>query len=357
MKIMFISAASSVHTVRWVNALSERGNQVVLVTLPNHKPDSDSISHAVKVIYLPISGVKGYYLNALVMKKIYNQSHPDVVNVHYASGYGTLARIAHIPNVLLSVWGSDVYDFPYQSKWKMKIIKKNLLYAKHLASTSHIMAEQVKKLIGTVQIDVTPFGVDIEKFRKMPEVLHSGFNVGTVKLLAPKYGIDTIIKAFAIFYRNIQKKEDVQLLIYGKGESEQELRQLCIDEGIQDKVTFYGFIPNDQVPNALNQMDVCCFGSRLNSESFGVAAVEAMACEVPVVVTDVDGFKEVVSNNETGYIVPHDRPQKMADMLFKLYSSDDLRQRFGIQGRQRVMKLYDWDKNVEIMLDLYSKLI
>lgn len=357
MKILFISAANSIHTVRWVNALAEREQEVILVSLPDHRAEINKIDDKVKIFYLPVSGAKGYYLNAFSMKKIYNKFRPDIVNAHYASGYGTLVRVAHIPNVLLSVWGSDVYDFPYQKKWKMKIIKKNLLYAKHIASTSYIMAKQVETLIGTVQVDVTPFGVDTEKFKKKSETLHSSFNVGTVKSLAPKYGIDTVIKAFAIFYRNIQEKDNVRLLIYGRGESEQELRQLCRDEGISNRVTFGGFIPNDQVPNALNQMDVCCFGSRLNSESFGVSAVEAMACEVPVIATDVDGFCEVVEQDVTGFIIPRDNPKEMADKIQQIYASKSLSTFMGKEGRRRVIQLYNWPMNVEQLIFTYKNIL
>ena len=152
----------------------------------------------------------------------------------------------------------------------MKIIKKNLLYAKRLASTSYVMAEQIKKLIGNVPVSVTPFGVDINLFRKIPEIKHEGFIVGTVKTLSPKYGIDIIIKAFRIFCQRVEVTDSVKLVIYGKGESEQELRELCRNEEIEDKVYFGGFISNDKVPQILNGMDVCCFGSRMDSESFGV---------------------------------------------------------------------------------------
>ena len=89
MKVLFISAANSVHTVRWVNALVERKQEVILVSLPNHREEWNKIDKKAKVLYLPVAGTKGYYLNALEMKKIYNQCRPDVVNAHYASGYGT----------------------------------------------------------------------------------------------------------------------------------------------------------------------------------------------------------------------------------------------------------------------------
>ena len=354
MKVLFISAADSIHTVRWVNSLAERKQDVILVSLPNHRMETNKIREDVKVFYLPVSGTKGYYLNAIALKKIYHRYHPDVVIVHYASCYGTLVRIARIPNVLLSVWGSDVYDFPYQSKLKMKIIKKNLLYAKRLASTSYVMAEQIKKLIGNVPVSVTPFGVDINLFRKIPEIKHEGFIVGTVKTLSPKYGIDIIIKAFRIFCQRVEVTDSVKLVIYGKGESEQELRELCRNEEIEDKVYFGGFISNDKVPQILNGMDVCCFGSRMDSESFGVAAVEAMACEIPVIATDVDGFTEVISMRESGFIVHRDAPEEMAEYILELYHSAVLRECIGKNGRRRVLQNYNWNNNIDMMLALYE---
>ena len=79
------------------------------MSLPDHRAEINKIDDKVKIFYLPVSGAKGYYLNAFSMKKIYNKFRPDIVNAHYASGYGTLVRVAHIPNVLLSVWGCHVY--------------------------------------------------------------------------------------------------------------------------------------------------------------------------------------------------------------------------------------------------------
>ena len=354
MNILFISAASSIHTERWVNALVEKGNQVTLVSLPDHQVHQNKINSNVQIEYLPFYGNKGYYFNAFALRKIYKKSKPDIVNVHYASGYGTLARIAKIPDTILSVWGSDVYDFPYQSKWKMNVIKRNLKYARRIASTSHVMAEQVKTLIGDVSITVTPFGVDIDLFRKMPEVTHEGFVVGTVKTLSSKYGIDTIIKAFALFCQRVGDTGSVRLVIYGRGESEQKLRELCKKEQIEDKVYFGGFIPNNKVPQILNEMDVCCFGSRMDSESFGVAAVEAMACEIPVIATNVDGFKEVISVEECGFIVHRDAPEEMAECILKLYHSAELRNRVGKNGRKQVLQNYNWDNNMETMLKLYK---
>lgn len=147
MKILFLSAANSIHTVRWVNALSERGNEVVLVSQRNHQVMENAISEAVRVIYLHFGGVAGYYLNAIEMHNICEREQADVINVHYASGYGTLARIAKLPNVILNVWGSDVYEFPCRGKIQEKILRKNLAYANIIASTSYAMKCQIEKFL------------------------------------------------------------------------------------------------------------------------------------------------------------------------------------------------------------------
>lgn len=146
----------------------------------------------------------------------------------------------------------------------------------------------------------------------------------------------------------------MKLVIYGKGESEQELRELCRNEEIEDKVYFGGFISNDKVPQILNGMDVCCFGSRMDSESFGVAAVEAMACEIPVIATDVDGFTEVISMRESGFIVHRDAPEEMAEYILELYHSAVLRECIGKNGRRRVLQNYNWNNNIDMMLALYE---
>ncbi|WP_285824230.1 glycosyltransferase [Schaedlerella arabinosiphila] len=356
MRILFLSAANSIHTVRWVNALSERGHEVVLVSLKNHIAKINTISANVRQVYLPVKGKKGYYLNAIFLKVLYIREQIDVVNAHYASGYGTLARLARLPNVLLSVWGSDVYDFPRESKMKEKILKKNLKYAVQIASTSYCMAEQTRKIVRDKKIVVTPFGVDIEQFRIHPKRNKDYFIVGTVKTLSYKYGIDMIIKAFRLFLDQLDKTDHIHMVIYGEGEQKDELIELCKLLGISDKVHFKGYIANMNVPEAFRTMDIVCFGSRMESESFGVAAVEAMACGCPVIATKVAGFKEVMEEGRTGYLVSAEDYEMMAVYMLKLYRDKELRDEIGLNGRKRVERFYDWNQCVDMMIDLYMSM-
>lgn len=360
LKVMFISAANCIHTVRWVNSLSQ-DLEIHLVYCKNHKPNIDNISSNVILHELKFNAPYGYYLNSMQLRSLYKKIKPNIINVHYASGYGTLTRISKIKPVLLSVWGSDVYDFPNESKLKKKILQKNVMYADEIASTSNIMAEELKKQVPMLKknINITPFGIDIEKFKK-DKPNNNTFIIGNVKTLKSLYGIEYGILAVKHLKNKLlnegknELSQSIQFHIYGDGEEKEKLEELIKKEQLQDCVFLKGKIPNNEVPNVLNNIDVFCVTS--NKESFGVALLEAMACEVPVVATDADGFCEVMVDGQTGYIVEKKNVEKIAEALEKLLKNKEQRIQFGKNGRKRVIENYNWEDNVKKMEEIYIRM-
>jgi glycosyltransferase len=362
MKIIFLGEAGSIHTIRWVNSLSEKGIEVILVSLKGNFDNVEKISKKVKVIYLPFGTKLGYYLNVFALKKIISKEKPDLINAHYASGYGTLGRLSGFNKKLLNVWGSDVYDFPNESKLKKRIIEKNLKNYTAIASTSYCMAEETKKYLEnkSKEIFITPFGVDTEKFKNLNiEKKENEITIGIVKTLTEKYGIEYLIKAIKELENilDIENYKKIRLLIYGKGELKNKLEDLTKELQIEDKVIFKGYISNEDVPKALNEMDIFVVPSILDSESFGVAAVEAMACEIPVIASSVGGLKEVIVDKETGYLVPKKDHKEIAKYLKKLILDKNLRTSLGKNGRKRVLENYDWNSNVDYMIKIYREIV
>lgn len=358
MKIAFISAAKSIHIIRWANAMSERGHEVFVISCANDIDNLDAYNSAVKVIKLKYSAPFGYYLNAGRLKRILKKEKFDIVNVHYASGYGTLGRRAKQQNALLNIWGSDVYDFPYQSSFKMKLIKKNLRYYKYTASTSNCMAKQAQKLVDR-EYFITPFGVDTNLFKPMPEFKPKDKIIfGTVKTLSPKYGIADSIEAFIALYNRLVAENCEELAnklyyeIYGRGELKEQLQSIIDGKGFSDRIKLCGYVENSKLPEIYNRFAIACYAS--SSESFGVAAVEAMACGVPVCVTDAEGFAEVVEDGVTGYISPKGNINAMAENMYRLLKKDELISHFGSAGLARVNRLYKWSDNVETMIKIYQ---
>lgn len=363
MKVVLLSSGSSIHTIRWANGLADKGVEVVLVS--QHKIQ-DSISKSVRFIRLSYSGALGYFRNVAEFKKLLAVECPDVLNVHYASGYGTTAQLAGFHPSVLSVWGSDVYSFALKTPLHRWWARRNLMAASQVASTSHAMAHQIRSIAPALtDIKITPFGVDMARF--CPRISETNleksskhFVLGTVKSLAPSYGIDILLEAFALLIQRLNSTapefaQKIQLRIVGNGPSLESLQCKANILGISNKTEFVKAVPHNLVPDELHKLDIYVALSR--QESFGVAVVEASACGIPVVVSDVGGLPEVVVNGETGYVVPRENPEVAAEMLEKLVLNKNDREMMGLAGRTYVQDHYDWNKNVEQMIAVYEQTI
>lgn len=354
MKILFIGSQKSNHSKKWVNNLVARGHDVLLVYQHESSDTSVEFDSRVKTHMLKYGGYKSYVLNIPELRKIYRTYKPDVVNVHYMSGYGLMATLAGARPLVLNCYGSDIFVAPKKSKIVRWIVKKLLNSADAVAATSKAMASEAKVIMGNTEKDVTvtPFGVDINLFKKDEQRTYSNKPIiGIIKYLKPEYNIPLLIKAFAITREKAQVKP--LLHIYGSGPLKEEFVALCKELGIYDDVTFFETIPNQEVPKALNTMDI--FVNSSNVESFGVNIVEAMACELPVVATPCPGPKEVIDNGVTGIVLKDWNPEELADELIKLVENPALREQYGKAGREKVLREYDWSKNVETLINVYHK--
>jgi len=228
-----------------------------------------------------------------------------------------------------------------------------------LASTSNMMVAEIQKHNGDcTPVAVTPFGVDLEKFGMQSKDGANGeIRIGIVKGLAYKYGIDILLRAFAMLRDRVNDDlaRKLRLIIAGSGDQEAELKRLSKNLGIDSWVDFLGKVPHSSVPEVLGRLDIFCALSRMDSETFGVAVIEASACGLPVVVSCVGGLPEVVCNGETGIVVKNEDPLDASRALEILVNNSEMRKRMGALGRIMVEERYGWDTCINAMLVTYEK--
>jgi glycosyltransferase involved in cell wall biosynthesis len=369
MKVLLLADPDSSHTVKWVRSLADNGLEICVFGLSN----CDSFNYRnfpnVQICTLGLdrsvvrselgSLSKLRYLKALPeVKGIIQEFRPDIVHAHFATSYGLLGALSGFHPYVLSVWGADIFDFPRKSFLHKALVNYNLKQADRILSTSHIMAREVNKYTYK-KVEVTPFGIDMDLFK--PQQVHSLFDendivIGTVKALEKKYGIEYLIRAFTLLkdrYRDLPLK----LLIIGGGSQEEYLKDLAQGLNVEHSVIFTGRVSYDQVSIYHNMLSIFASLSVLDSESFGVAIIEASACEKPVVVSNVGGLPEVVEDGVTGLVIPPKNPEKAAEAIERLILDRDLRVRMGKAGRERVKKLYNWDDNVKQMIHIYEDIL
>ncbi len=360
-RILLLSDAGSEHTEKWALGLSDAGFEIGLFSIA--APAYNWFENNSRIHFLSEKITKqkrrtafsklGYLKLIPELKKAIQFFKPDILHAHYASSYGLLARLSKFEPYFISAWGTDVMKFPGKNFINRKILQKNLEQAAMVFATSNTTKEYILKVC-TVPVSIIPFGVDLNQFS--PKAKYLLFEEGTIVIAAIKvldtlYCIDILIDAFGMLVKKYPTQK-LQLLLVGDGPVKQKLVAQCQELEISNKVLFTGRVDFKDVSNYFNAADI--FVNISEYESFGVSVIEASACELPVIVTDVGGLKEVVEQGVTGFrIGVRDRDATFA-AIEKLMLDPELRKKMGKQGREKVKRQFEWKQNLQQMIEIYT---
>jgi phosphatidylinositol alpha-mannosyltransferase len=197
---------------------------------------------------------------------------------------------------------------------------------------------------------IIPNGVDLDRFvRAEPyEELRDGtLNILFVGRLEERKGLIHLLKAY---HRLRKRRVDARLLVVGAGPKLREYRRYVGLRGIRD-VEFLGRVSDEEKARYFASADIFC-APATGQESFGIVLLEAMAAGVPIVASDIHGYKQVVQRDVQGLLVEPKKPRALAAALYTLATDPDLRDRMGEAGRLRAPE-YSWDRVTEQVIDFY----
>ena len=211
------------------------------------------------------------------------------------------------------------------------------------------------------KIKVIPAGVNLDTFKPVNQSIarqrvgiHEKQVILYVGRIEPLKGIDVLLEAAAL----LDRSDDIRVLIVGGSPGNDaelgRLKALTTELGIESMVTFTGAIKQNKLPDYYSAADVFVLPS--HSESFGLAALEAMACGTPVVVSRVGGLKTFIDNGETGYLVPWRCPEPFVQRLEMLLANPLLREAMGRAARAKALQM-GWGHTADRMLGFYSSLL
>lgn len=354
MKVVLLGENISVHIQKWIKGIASQPGVELHVLSFDHGVKFEGVS------YHPLKKITGnkldYLLNLFRVKRYIRRIKPDLLHAHYATSYGFLGAFSGFHPFVITGWGADIFDSPDNPLMK-KLLVYSFRKADGISVLSKITQNEMKKLTDK-PVRLIPFGVDIVKFAPQERQADDIIRIGTIRTLTEKYGVEYLIRAFA---KVCLAHDNLELNIVGDGPLRQAFEALTHELGIADKVLFHGYVNQntdfEKYIALLGSFDVFAILSILDSETFGVAAVEASACGIPVIASNVGGLPEVIDNEETGLIVPPKNTEATAAALQRLLSDVDLRLKLGKNGRSKVLKHYDWQQNIFQMIELYQDTI
>jgi glycosyltransferase involved in cell wall biosynthesis len=148
---------------------------------------------------------------------------------------------------------------------------------------------------------------------------------------------------------------DLRLAITGEGPYKERLFNDFERKGVSEMVEYLGVVEWNKVPEIMNRSKVFLYPSR--EEPFGLSIIEAMACEVPVITTNVYGPKEIVTHNYDGLTIPPDDVIALTGAVRKLLSDESLRAQMGKNARKTVETRFSIENHAKGLIEIYSQLV
>ena len=357
-----MSDANSIHTQKWVESLSQQGFEILLFSFfdpqkklanlykqNNIRIISQDLNSKINNLRTPnLSKIK-YVKSLPILRKTIKDFKPEIIHAHYASSYGILGMLTGFKPFILSVWGSDISHFPYKNSVNRWLIRLVIKKATKICSTSNFMKKIIENEYNRLDVEVIPFGVDVNRF-KPTKKLNKSFTVGTIKSIENHNGIDCLVNAAKIVIR--EYKKNINFLIVGDGSLKNELQQKTKELKLDNNIQFVDHVMHQNVYDYYKKLSVFIAVSK--RESFGVSVLEAASCGIPAITSNIGGLKEVNLNNETGIVINHDDPVKLAESIVLLSKKDKLRLEMGQRARERVVKYFNWNESVSQMIKVYK---
>ncbi len=316
-----------------------------------------------KKYFYPITGISyAHFVSTYAIKKI--KPKPDLIHAHfsYPDGFGMikLAKKWNIP-LVISALGTIERKVAYEGSYTSRQIIEAMNFADKILSVSEDLKLHIVNLgINENKVIVVPNGVDTEKFKprgkenardllNLPQDKNIILFVGALRSIK---GVDYLIEAAKKFVGT-----NTELYMVGRDDGlKKSLVKMAQERKIIDFIKFIGPVNHEDIPLWISASDILVLPSL--SEGRPNVILEALACEVPVVATDVGGIPELMINGETGYLVPAKNPPELSEKINKLLEDENLRKKMGKIGRQSITQRgLTWEAHAKKTVDIYSKLL
>jgi glycosyltransferase involved in cell wall biosynthesis len=239
--------------------------------------------------------------------------------------------------------------------------KQNLKNADKIIAVSNATKDYVLRLgANPKKVVVLHNGVDLTKFRPLEGkreemrrklgIPQNAIVVLTVRRLVFKNGVDTLIDSANIA---VKKNSRIVFLAVGKGPDSDSVKMRINQFGIEGNFKLAGFVSDEDLPFYYNVADLFVLPSK-SGEGLPLVALEAMACALPVIATDVGGIREVLTD-DYGKLVPPNQPEALAKAILDFAAVDFSSRK--IELRAMMEKKFSWDANVERLAEIYEELI
>ena len=360
MRILYFSKDYCPHDHRFLSALADSGHQVFYLRLergPRQTEDRPVPSGIEQISWSggmrPARLTDGPRL-LLELRTIIRRIQPDVVHAGPIQSCALLAALSGAHPLLVMSWGFDLMkdvDRGSLWRWATKYVLKRADWFTSDCEATHDRAREFGLPSG--RTTVFPWGVDLQHFSRQPRQELAGrsaiFTLFCNRSWEPNYGVDVLAKAFVQVARH---KPDVRLLLLGGGSQAGLLKGIFTSGGVEDRVDLAGHVRNADLPRFYRMADLYISASHVDGSS--VSLMEALACGLPCLVSDIPANREWVTDGSNGWLFPDGDVDALAARILQAIDQRAVLNEMGLAARRLAEERADWKKNFLTLLSVYQ---
>jgi glycosyltransferase involved in cell wall biosynthesis len=359
MRIIYLSNDYCPHDHRFLSALAGTEHEVFYVRLQRGRRQTEDRPVPERIHQVQWAGGSGEFrwrdLPRLAgdFRRLAGEIRPDIVHAGPIQTCGLVATLAGAQPRLIMSWGFDLMQDVDRNAWWRWATRFVLRRAAYFTSDCQATRDRAVACgMDPQRTIVFPWGVDLEYFQPVAGDTGTrayGFTLFCNRSWEPRYGVDVLARAFVKVAR---QREDVSLLMLGGGSQAAAIRKIFENGGVSDRVTFAGQVSQTDLPRHYHMADLYISPSHVDGSS--VSLMEALACGLPCLVSDIPANKEWVTDGVNGRLFPDGNVEALAAAILRALDGRGDLAGIGRAARSTAEEKADWKKNFQKLLDIYA---
>lgn len=363
MRILYFSSGYSTHDYRFLKSISDGGHEVFFVQLEGNTRQVEDRPVPENVTQVIWKGGRGQFrwgnLAKLTLdfRRVTREIKPDLIHAGPIQTCAFIAILSGFRPVLTISWGFDLMDDVHRNKWCEWVTRYTLKRSSFFTSDANVTrSKAVMYGMNPEKTIVFPWGVDLENFAPttdfrpltMANRPSSAVTLFCNRSWETRYGVDVLARAFV---KVAQQNENVDLILLNGGSQGGYIRQILHSGGVLDRVTFGGQVSQTDLPRWYHMVDLYISPSHVDGSS--VSLMEALACGLPCLVSDIPANKEWVIEGENGWLFKDGDANALAEKILAAIAQREKLPRIGRASRRSAETRADWKKNAEALMNVY----
>lgn len=363
MKVLYFSRSYTPHDHRFLSALAGTPHSVSFLQLEPAKRQTENRPIPANVQVIPWRGGQAPFrwqdapALAADLQRVVKEHQPDVIHAGPVQSASYIAAKSGFQPLVTMSWGSDLLLDADKNAWWQRVTRYTLKRTTVLAGDCQAVQQKAAQYgFPEDRTVLFPWGVDLQRFvpgqaQGFRSILgwQDAFVVLSLRSWEPLYGVDTLVRGFA---RAAKQAPGLRLLLLSGGTQADAIRAILEQYRVLEQVHFAGQIRQEDLPLYYHATDL--YISASHSDGSSVSLMEALACGVPALVSDIPGNREWLANSPAGWLFPDGNDQAVTDGILRAYRRRIELQPVRTAARALAEQRANWPENFKRLLAAYE---